>query len=328
MALDTERAVSRRKKAFFLLKLTISIILMAYIIGKIDIANLSKKLTRIDPIPLMIAFLIGHADRALMAYKWRLLIHAAGHNITYKNALINTYMGNFAGQFLPAGVGGDVVRVFLLRKIGMPTIKVTASIGVERVFGLFALVTTAFMALILGRAIDTPVPSQLEIVVAGFFFVVSTLTILSFTDLSDRLADLLFRGREHRLIVKVRELIDCYLRYGERKSVLVKFYFLSIFEVTLVVSIYSLVSRAIFIDISLLELLVGVPVILMVQRIPISIQGIGVQEGLLVYYFLLLGKSLESALVLSIMLRLISILVISPGGLLYLGMDREIKSET
>ena len=65
---------------------------------------------------------------------------------------------------------------------------------------------------------------------------------------------------------------------------------------------------------------------LLVLRIPISISGVGVQEGLLGTYFVYLGYSLESAVLLSVLLRLLGILVTGPGGLLFLGEGVSSKS--
>ena len=93
----------------FLLRLVVTLSLVAFLISRIDFKRLPETISSIYWLPLVIAFGFGHVDRFLMALKWRLLIKPQGLSVSVSDAITTTYMGNFGGQFLPGGIGTDVV---------------------------------------------------------------------------------------------------------------------------------------------------------------------------------------------------------------------------
>lgn len=298
-------------------KLLVSSVLIGYLLSRTDLSIVFKKIETIHWIPLLSVILIAHADRILMALKWRLLVQSSGLTITPTAAVINTYMGNFAGQFLPAGLGGDIVRIFMLRKLRMPTVEVTSSIAIERIFGLLALVVTAILSVFTGRLLRTHVPPRLEWTVLSIFLFVMLLILLSFMPWWKHIPKWALRFTERFSVLnKINRLVECYQKYSQRKNILTIFFFLSVVEVVVVTVIFYLGCKALYIDISLVQLLTFIPIVLIIQRIPISINGIGIQEGLLGYYLVLFGESLENAILLSIIFRLLEIITFAPGGLL------------
>lgn len=298
-------------------KLLVSLALLAYLFSKVNLPALTEKIEAIYWLPLFFVFLVGHADRILMALKWRLLVQSSGLTITPTAAVINTYMGNFAGQFLPAGVGGDIVRIFLLRNLKMPTAEVTSSIAIERILGLLALVVTAILSVFTGRLLGIHVPPRLEWTVLSIFVFVILLILLSFMPWWKHVPKWALRFTERFSVLnKINRLVECYQQYSQRKNILTIFFFLSVVEVVVVTVIFHLGCKALYIDISLVQLLTVIPIVLIISRIPVSINGIGIQEGLLGYYFVILGESLENAILLSICFRLLEIAILAPGGLL------------
>jgi glycosyltransferase 2 family protein len=67
------------------------------------------------------------------------------------------------------------------------------------------------------------------------------------------------------------------------------------------------------------ELAVIVPVSLIVQMIPVSLNGFGVREATFGFYFTRLGLPLESALLVSFMGAALIMLFSLSGGLVYIG---------
>ena len=86
----------------------------------------------------------------------------------------------------------------------------------------------------------------------------------------------------------------------------------------LVVMFYLCVAYGLRIDLPLRDALVIVPVSLVIQLAPVSINGFGVREAVFSYLFVRLGHAVDAALALSIAGAALLILASLPGGLLFL----------
>lgn len=142
------------------LKIIVSAGLVGLLLWRVDLAELGEVLAGTHPGFAVAALALAHVDRALQGGKWWLLLRASGAHLGVGAAIANTYVGNFAGQFLPSGVGGDFVRVALLRTSGIALSELVASIVVERVFGVLALFFTAAAAAFLPSAPGSPCPRE------------------------------------------------------------------------------------------------------------------------------------------------------------------------
>jgi glycosyltransferase 2 family protein len=325
--IDQMRSTPKNKLMFTFAKLFVTIILIAYLFSKLNFSVLSEKIETVRWLPLFLCVLVGHADRLIMAFKWRFLIQSSGVSITLVISVIITYMGNFAGQFLPAGVGEDITRIFLLRNLRLPATEVTSSIAVERIFGLTALLVTSLLSLFAGRLWGVQTPPRLGWILMGILAFMLIFVLLSFTLLIKHAEKWHLRFIEkYSLVTKIYRVIESYHRYSKRKKILTTFFLLSIIEVIFVTVVFYFGCQALYIDIAFVQLLMVIPIVLLVQRIPVSINGIGVQEGMMGYYFLKLGHSLESAVLLSLMLRVIQVIILAPGGFFYILRLRRLSS--
>ncbi len=72
------------------------------------------------------------------------------------------------------------------------------------------------------------------------------------------------------------------------------------------------------VDVSFVDCLTLIPLVILVTTLPISIAGWGVREGAMVVAFGLIGVASESAVVLSVMMGILAILGSLPGGILWL----------
>jgi uncharacterized protein (TIRG00374 family) len=88
-----------------------------------------------------------------------------------------------------------------------------------------------------------------------------------------------------------------------------------------VLMVYVL-SMALSLQVGVVYFFVFVPLITVSTILPISLGGIGVQEGAFAYFFSLVGMPLAGALALSLLLRVLSIVASLPGGLLSLSQEK------
>ena len=303
----------------FLLRLVVTLSLVAFLISRIDFKRLPETISSIYWLPLVIAFGFGHVDRFLMALKWRLLIKPQGLSVSVSDAITTTYMGNFGGQFLPGGIGTDVVRIYLLRKLNLPTISVAVSILLERVLGLYAHILVALIALVIAKSGVVVIPEKLSWAIVLLFLLYTVGFAISFAPWAEGLLETCSKRFPHlRYLHKALAGVKSYRLYRNNKSTLITFFALSMLEVVVVTLSFYFAAEAMALKISILQLLVSVPLILILARIPVSVSGIGVFEAVVALFFVQFGESISHAAIYGFLLRILQLFVLLPGGFLYL----------
>ena len=104
--------------------------------------------------------LIVHSDKPLLfgawailvipffitAWRWRKLMEPQGIRMTFSKCLALTFVGQFYSTFLPGITGGDLVKIIYTSRVTGSKTKSTITILLDRVLGLLALLTVAFLA--------------------------------------------------------------------------------------------------------------------------------------------------------------------------------------
>jgi uncharacterized protein (TIRG00374 family) len=319
---------SLRQSGAFLFRLLVTLSLVGFLISRIDFKRLPETISSLYWLPLIVAFGFGHVDRLLMALKWRFLIKSQGLSVSVSNAIRTTYMGNFGGQFLPGGIGTDVVRVYLLRKLHLPTISVAASILIERLLGLYAHIVVALVAVGVARLGVVSISDKLAwtIILVSVLYTIGF--ALSFAPWVERLletCDKRFPNARylHKALVGVRS----YRSYRKNKATLVSFFFLSVLEVVVLTLIFYFAAEAMALKISIIQLLVSVPLTMILARLPVSIHGIGVFEAIVALFFVQFGESINHAAIYGFLMRILEFFVLLPGAFLYLTEKPRIQRE-
>jgi glycosyltransferase 2 family protein len=303
----------------FILRLVVTLSLLGFLISRIDFKRLPETISSIYWLPLVIAFGFGHVDRLLMAVKWRLLIKPRGLSVSLSDAITTTYMGNFGGQFLPGGIGADVVRVYLLRKLHLPTVSVAASILLERILGLYAHIVVALIALGIASLGIVSISNKLAWIIILLFVFYTIAFALTFAPWAERLLkECGKRFPNLRHLDKAVLGVKSYRLYSKNKATLVRFFFLSMLEVVVVTLVFYFAAEAMALKISLVQLLLSVPLILILSRLPVSIHGIGVFEAIIAVFFVQFGESISHATVYAFLLRIMEFFILLPGAFLYL----------
>ncbi len=316
------------KRFRFLLKLLVTLSLLGFLISRIDFKRLPETISSIYLLPLIVAFGFGNVDRLLMALKWRFLIKSQGLSVSVFDAITTTYMGNFGGQFLPGGIGTDVVRVYLLRKLHLPTISVAASILLERLLGLYAHIVVALIALGVARLGVVFISDKLAWAIVLLFVLYTISFALSFAPWTERVLEACNKRFPnlpylHKLLLGVTS----YRLYRKNKATLIGFFFLSMLEVVVVALVFYFAAEAMALKISLIQLLVSVPLILILMRLPVSVGGIGVFEATVALFFVQFGESINHAAVYAFLMRIIEFFVLLPGAFLYLTEKSRIRNQ-
>lgn len=303
------------------LRIVVTLLLCALLLVYVaDIESVLATLGNCDPLWAMIAIATFLLDRILMSYKWGLLLAIRGYSITLAQKLMVYCSAMMWGLALPSTVGADGIRVMLVRRFGVRVDDTLATILVERGIGfIVALLTTVAGLLILRTLLphDAIYDSFLMFGVAGLLVGIGLL-VFSFTSNALNSVLRLFPRRfadskVARLLIRLHE---AYASLGNDRRRIAAFSALTLLEHIMVIICYALVAVALRVEFNPLFIFAAVPLAILVSRLPISLDGIGVYEGIFVAIMALGGVQPSDALAVSLAARAFQIIVWLPWWLM------------
>jgi len=299
-------------------RLAVAVGLTAFILWKIDPAAALDALRHVDWRFIAAAVGLVLVDRALMAYRWLVLLRPlpSASGLPFRSVLRVFFVSTFVGTFLPASVGGDAVRSVALSRHAVPLTDVVASVLLDRVFGTLGILLVAAAALLSAPA---AIPAWLPgatLATAAAASAVLAVTLLSATAqrTAQRTVDRLPSGRLHRLGT---DLLTALARYRTAPAALWNVLAGSIGVQLLRVCQAWLLGLALGIVLGPAAYLVYVPIILLVMLLPITINGLGTSQAAFVYLFGLSGVAGGDAFALSVLFVALGIVGNLPGAALY-----------
>ena len=303
------------------LRISITVLACALLlIYVVDVRAVLQTLGRCDPVWALVALGVFTLDRVLMSYKWGLLLTIRGYSVTLTERLMVYCSSMMWGLALPSTVGADGIRIVLVRRFGVRMDDALATILVERGLGFVSALLMAVMSLLLLRfmvphaaAYDT----LLYIVIASLLAAI-VLLLLSFnskavTSVLGLLPPRVAQSSAARLISRLHEAYRS-LAFDRRRLAL--FFALTVAEQFLVAICYCLVALALQLKFNAFFLLAAVPLAILISRLPISIDGLGVYEGIFIGVMTLGGMRPDDSLALSLAARVFQIVIWLPWWLL------------
>ena len=292
--------------------------LTAYILWKSDPRAVLAATAGADWRPMAAAVLLVLVDRALMAYRWVVLLCTVDRALRPSlGALLRIFfVSTFVGTFLPASVGGDAVRAFSLAKLNVRGSDAVASVFMDRILGVASLLLMALVGLPLAREIAASTPILTALAAAGGLCVVTMLLIFSRRSARvagryiARLPFATVRDAGHRVLESIQ-------KYSAYPRQLVNVLGCSIaVQVLRIVQAYFL-GRGLGIDAPLTLYFAFIPLILLVMLLPVTFNGIGTSQAAFVWFFAQAGVGAATAFALSVLFVALGIVGNLPGGVLY-----------
>ncbi len=289
--------------------------LVAVLVVAVDLGEVYGTLRSASLAPLGLAVAIYVGDRLLMAGKWFPLLRIQLPGVSLARAVRAYFAASFAALILPASVGGDALRAVGLGRERDAVLEVGASVVAERVLGLVGSGLVALLVLWVawraGAAVGVLTPWALVCAGAGVAAVV-----IPYSRRARRgLKALLDRFESWKAAGYVERFGVAYGAYRGHSRTLVAVGALSALEQLVPVLAYGAAARALGLDLPAVAVFVAVPLSLFAARLPISVAGIGIMEGGLVYLLGLFGVSGAEALSLALVGRGVALVAVLPGAL-------------
>lgn len=290
--------------------------LLGIVLSMVEWGRFFPLAARATPGWLILAFLVGLADRTLMAGKWLYLLRVLGVQLGFTRALSHYLQAGLVGTAAQWQLGGDITRVVRAGRETGRSGAVVTSVVLEKVVGLAALGTLAVLSSLLLNLWF----SYLRWSLAWIAAVAAILAFLSLPFLLTRPGSLRLITPLTRLLPhegfrsSVANLPSIRESYPRLPVVLRTLLTITLVEQLAPVLVIYLLSRSFGFSLTLLEALATVPIVVLLMRLPITVESLGVREGLLVLFLGLVGLDATQSALIAITSRAFDLLLVSVGA--------------
>jgi uncharacterized protein (TIRG00374 family) len=302
-----------------ILKIVVSLGLIVYLFSQVDMAQVGAAMAAANYSYLILALVLYLGAITNGCLKWYILLRALGISVPFGSLLAYTFVGVFFNNFLPANVGGDLMRGYSLARDTERAEEVAVSVFVDRIVGLVAFMSAALVTAIV--AVYVTGRTDLQGIVLAAFVALGVIFGIFVLLLSRRLRALM--GRLFRLpflapVAPIYErLSEAMAVYSHSYGALLLAFCVSLLTLLLSNFVNYLIFQAVGGGVPLLYIFLFNPLIAFVLLVPISVGGLGVGQGAYVFFFGLVGVPEHLALSVSLIMQMIIYLTSLPGGVLW-----------
>lgn len=306
----------RRWKIVGLLRWVVSLGLVGLLVRLVDPSEVGRLLLEADLLLLAGAVFFYLIDRLVMIVKWLPLLKVQVPEVSAARAGRAYFASSFAATFLPASVGADVLRTIGIGRGRAAMLEVGTSIVFERILGLIGSGIVA-LGIVWVAWEFASVPMAFILPWAGACAGAGLLAVL--LPYSEPARAVVTRlTSSFRKGGRLNELLDrfatAYGVYRNHPVTVAWVTFLSVVEQLIPILVFWMASEALGLSLPPIALIVSVPLALFAARLPISVAGIGILEGGLVFLLGLFGVQPEPALSLAVVGRLVELVAVLPGA--------------
>ena len=300
-----------KQAALFAAKLLLSIAVLVYIARGLDLPKLQAHLVSVDPVMFALALAMVFLQTFVLNGRWELIMRALGVSLDWLAGWRILMISLWFNQVLPSSVGGDAVRMWLLRQRGVQWSDAVKGVAADRFTALIGLVVLMVLGL---PALLSRVSNQAALLAIGGLTLAGVAGSVVLMTL-DRLPKRLIGIPAVASFVRFGTLIRFLLLQSERRGAL--FGSALLIHVVTALACYVL-ARGVGANLSVLDAGILIPPVILLTAVPISISGWGVREGAMVACLGLAGVPSEEALSVSLLLGAVSVIIGVVGGVIWL----------
>lgn len=229
----------------------------------------------------------------LRGYRWWLLIRVVGVEYSQWRSTVVWSIGFFAAAITPGKVGDAVRAFYLSRETGRRFGESFLTVFVDRLMDLVTMLVLGLVTLLIFSYRYTDIPSFWVILVASLALL-SLLYLVLHRELMKKLmgpiTKMLTPARyREQLSAEVHGFYDGLARYGKQWKTTSLAVFLTLVFWFMAFGLAYTTTWVVGIDISFGYVLLMMPMITLVEIIPISISGLGTREAAAIFFFSIVG---------------------------------------
>lgn len=295
-----------------LVRLAFSGLVMGFLFSKVPVKEVTAGWQTTNWPLLIVTVLAIHSVTVLLrALRLRVILGSQGIEAPLWWLSFIQLRGIFLKSFLPGGIASDAYRTYAIAQKTEKKYRSLLSILSERVLGLISVMALSCIGLLYGTyRLKDPAFTKVGPPVLSLSLILFCAGLLAFAVIRAGLLTRLhlsfgFWPRMQRILEEASSLFA-------NNTLLAKIATLSMALQVSIVLWYYAVARAQGLDLSLFILFMVIPVVEFLVTLPISIAGIGVREGALIFMLAPFGVRAADALSYSVL----SFVIISLASLL------------
>jgi uncharacterized protein (TIRG00374 family) len=299
----------------------IGIFIFIIILTRIDISSLIAVFAAINPLLLLSALVVNGIAIVVKSYKWKIIVSTVNSKFSLQES-VRAFLVGFSFSVLTPAKLGDFIRAFYVKNSECSTGKALSTVVTDRLIDIVILIIIAITGIFLFSYlyhIEILSAALLILLAAG---AVSGIAVIANKDLLSRILrpffNLFMPGTYKKQVSEY---------YHEFYNGLFTFYHhRAEFLLAITVAFLSwippfiygyLLARSIGIPISLMYFFIVIPIISLLDLLPISISGIGTRDAALIFLFGLQGISAESAVAFSLLYLFLSYWLVALVGAVF-----------
>lgn len=324
--MQTEQYLSEhRSYKLVAVKVIVTVVLLALLASQIEFQEIKSIFRGLDVSFFGLAIVVHASAFVIFSVRWWWLLRAHEHQCKFSKIFGSYYLGLFFNNLLPTGVGGDVVRILRLRKMGINTKSLISSTVVDRIVGLTTIIAMGSVAVL-----TLPEVQRLINPVIGFLIVMLPVVAIFYLFISPKgpllVKRMLNKHKDPGLLRSILETLEVLFEFRNVREKVLASFCLSLLAQHLVIITYICIGYSLGMTLSAAIFFSIVPIVFVTTSLPISIGGLGIREATLVTLLTLFAVDKQVAIALSLLYFFIMILLTLPGGLVILSNQRKVDS--
>lgn len=293
-----------------LLKIGLSVLAFGVVALSVDLsAAWERAANQLIPYVVLSAIILT-VQLFIAGVRWHAILAQLGANPSLRDSVRLYYISAFFNAYLWGAIGGDVLRAWMTYRRQLSAKIAVNSVVLDRIaaiagVALLVLATAPMFFARVGNTLPMYIPLGLACAGLAGIIVAANLRRMPAAWLSSRLARYL------------QSLGGSVQQVFLTKAALPVLGFAIAAQIALGLATFSM-AASLDIKVSMLDCIVLMQPVALLANLPISVGGWGVRETAVVLLFGLIGVPSSAALVLSLQLGLLALLVVLPGGILWL----------
>jgi uncharacterized protein (TIRG00374 family) len=269
------------------IKLLFSGGVLAYFLSTVDTGRLGELVMQVSAPMLALVVFLSIFRTFVGAWRFEMLLRPV------KAAPLGTltrhyFIGTTFNQILPSALGGDAVRILLLREVDVKKTEAAVFILVERMLGLLSL---AILGAVVAPFADLPTEP------AAMVYGVAVCAVVGFAALSFIALKVPAEKLRFSVLRRASEALKTLAAHP--RALAAGFFGSAAFQLVGLLTSW-VIALAFSLDIPVTAFLTLVPLVYLATVVPISMGGVGLREIAFVYLFGFIGVGKEASLAISL----------------------------
>jgi uncharacterized protein (TIRG00374 family) len=270
------------------------------VLRSIDLAAFLDRVKSMNPAWIVLALAAYAATQSIAVWRWNRLLRAQHIEVEKRTLTESIWVSMFFNNFLPSNIGGDVVRIADTAPAAGSKTLATTVILVDRALGLSALVIIASSGALVASMLGVHIPGARWLWMVTAIGAVAAIFVIGVPQLVSHLLMPVRALNRPWVNERAQRLEDAVIKFRNAPSALFGAFLGALVVQITIVAFYLLTAEGLSVPLPIFLGAVLIPVSLVVQMAPVSINGFGIREAVFAFFFKRFGLPTDAAVALSL----------------------------